>query len=143
MRKYPLAALFNLSLILVACGGEGEKSSTDAPPVKTIDAPKAAIDAPPPNGADPAMMEVDCAGANAVANIEYYSCAFFIGDIAEAKVGQILNFIGCDGHNVTSAGGKILTSRFVPTCYKLTGVGQLTYSCAQHPDRKGTVKVVL
>lgn len=143
MRKYLTAALCNVSLILSACGGEAEKSTVDAPPVKTIDAAKPAIDAPPANGADPAMMEVTCADAEAVANIEYYSCAFFIGQIPEAKVGQIVNFIGCNGHDVTSGGGKVLTSRATPTCYKFTGVGELTYSCAQHPERTGAVKVVL
>lgn len=132
------------SIAALGCG------SDDDPPL-TVDAAvgpdgavatDAAIDAVPGPDADPSLeptlLEVPC-GAPA-AMIEYYSCAFFIGG-GSLRVGDEVQFVGCEGHTVRSATGRTLIDQLGPICYRATSPGTLTYACQQHPDNSGSITV--
>ena len=140
MKNYSLLLLTaTLSATLAACGSSKEKTSTPDAAMTIIDAPGKTIDAPLPLGTDPAMAEVACDG-NVSINIEYYSCAFFIGDNT-MRVGQTVRFTGCDSHEVTSSGGKVLVAASTGVCYKITSVGELKFGCKQHPANTGMLMI--
>jgi hypothetical protein len=130
-----------LGMSLAACGAASEKKSApDAAIGGGVDARPATVDAAPqPTGTDPLMTEVPC-GPDVAVTVEYYSCAFFIGG-GDVKLGQTVQFTGCQGHEVKSGGGKNLTPGDLPVCYKMTSVGKLDYGCVQHPNNKGQVNV--
>ena len=121
-----------LSTTLAACSSSKDKMSTP-------DAAMTIVDAPLPMGTDPAMAEVPCDG-NVSITVEYYSCASFIGDNT-MRVGQTVRFTGCDTHEVTSSGGKILVATSTEVCYKITSVGELKYGCKQHPVNTGVLMI--
>jgi plastocyanin len=128
-----------LSATLAACSSSKDEPSTLDAAMTIVDAPAKIVDAPTPLGTDPAMLEVPCDG-NEIVNVEYYSCAFFIGDNT-MRVGQTVRFTGCENHQVTSVGGKVLVASGTKVCFKITTVGELKFSCTQHPANSGVMLI--
>jgi hypothetical protein len=144
IRSAACALLAVTTITAAACGA-------DEDPPATVDAAvgpdgaagvDAAIDAVPGPDADPSLeptfTEVPCDAP--IAMIEYYSCAFFIGG-GNLRVGEVVQFVGCEGHTVRSATGLTLATSPLPVCYLATSPGTLTYTCQQHPDNNGSIVV--
>lgn len=133
------------TIATIGCGADDDPSlavdAAGSDDAVVVDAALAIDAAPGPDadpGLEPTLLEVPC--GTPAAMIEYYSCAFFIGG-GSLRVGDEIQFVGCEGHTVRSATGRTLIDQLGPICYRATSPGTLTYACQQHPGNSGAITV--